>query len=104
MPARKLTPQAVVTTALALADRHRAFGALDSARGLARGSASRQMSALPPLLREQGDALPDAMVGTGCMPRSLPSRGQRPMAPRGGLRRRSVSVRQVLHAHPWALP
>ena len=97
MPARKLTPQAVVTTALALADRH-GLEAL-TMRGLARELGVEAMSLYHHFAGK--DALLDAMVDRVYAAILLPeASGQW----RAELRRRSVSVRQVLHAHPWALP
>ncbi|HPF77629.1 TetR/AcrR family transcriptional regulator C-terminal domain-containing protein, partial [Phycicoccus elongatus] len=97
MPARKLTPQAVVTTALALADRH-GLEAL-TMRGLARELGVEAMSLYHHFASK--DALLDAMVDRVYAAILLPeASGQW----RAELRRRSVSVRQVLHAHPWALP
>ena len=97
MPARKLTPQAVVTTALALADRH-GLQAL-TMRGLARELGVEAMSLYHHFAGK--DALLDAMVDRVYAAILLPeASGQW----RAELHRRSVSVRQVLHAHPWALP
>lgn len=97
MPARKLTPQAVVTTALALADRH-GLEAL-TMRGLAKELGVEAMSLYHHFASK--DALLDAMVDRVYDAILLPeASGQW----RAELRRRSVSVRQVLHAHPWALP
>ena len=97
MPARKLTPQAVVTTALALADRH-GLEAL-TMRGLAKELGVEAMSLYHHFAGK--DALLDAMVDRVYAAILLPeASGQW----RAELRRRSVSVRQVLHAHPWALP
>ena len=97
VPARKLTPQAVVTTALALADRH-GLEAL-TMRGLARELGVEAMSLYHHFASK--DALLDAMVDRVYAAILLPeASGQW----RAELRRRSVSVRQVLHAHPWALP
>lgn len=97
MPPRKLTPQAVVTTALALADRH-GLEAL-TMRGLARELGVEAMSLYHHFASK--DALLDAMVDRVYAAILLPeASGQW----RAELRRRSVSVRQVLHAHPWALP
>ena len=97
MPARKLTPQAVVTTALAIADRH-GLEAL-TMRGLARELGVEAMSLYHHFASK--DALLDAMVDRVYAAILLPeASGQW----RAELRRRSVSVRQVLHAHPWALP
>ena len=97
MPARKLTPQAVVTTALALADRH-GLEAL-TMRGLARELGVEAMSLYHHFASK--DALLDAMVDRVYAAILLPeASGQW----RAELRRRSVSVREVLHAHPWALP
>ena len=97
VPPRKLTPQAVVTTALALADRH-GLEAL-TMRGLARELGVEAMSLYHHFASK--DALLDAMVDRVYAAILLPeASGQW----RAELRRRSVSVRQVLHAHPWALP
>ena len=97
MPPRKLTPQAVVTTALAIADRH-GLEAL-TMRGLARELGVEAMSLYHHFAGK--DALLDAMVDRVYAAILLPeASGQW----RAELRRRSVSVRQVLHAHPWALP
>ena len=97
VPARKLTPQAVVTTALALADRH-GLEAL-TMRGLAKELGVEAMSLYHHFASK--DALLDAMVDRVYAAILLPeASGQW----RAELRRRSVSVRQVLHAHPWALP
>lgn len=97
MPPRKLTPQAVVTTALAIADRH-GLEAL-TMRGLARELGVEAMSLYHHFASK--DALLDAMVDRVYAAILLPeASGQW----RAELRRRSVSVRQVLHAHPWALP
>jgi len=97
VPARKLTPQAVVTTALALADRH-GLEAL-TMRGLARELGVEAMSLYHHFASK--DALLDAMVDRVYAGILLPeASGQW----RAELRRRSVSVREVLHAHPWALP
>jgi AcrR family transcriptional regulator len=97
VPPRKLTPQAVVTTALALADRH-GLEAL-TMRGLARELGVEAMSLYHHFAGK--DALLDAMVDRVYAAILLPeASGQW----RAELRRRSVSVREVLHAHPWALP
>jgi AcrR family transcriptional regulator len=97
VPPRKLTPQAVVTTALAIADRH-GLEAL-TMRGLARELGVEAMSLYHHFASK--DALLDAMVDRVYAAILLPeASGQW----RAELRRRSVSVRQVLHAHPWALP
>mgnify|MGYP002367807463 FL=1 len=86
MPARKLTPQAVVTTALALADRH-GLQAL-TMRGLARELGVEAMSLYHHFAGK--DALLDAMVDRVYAAILLPeASGQC----RAELRRRSVSVR-----------
>ena len=97
MPPRKLTPQAVVTTALAIADRH-GIEAL-TMRGLARELGVEAMSLYHHFASK--DALLEALVDRVSAAILLPEAGGQW---RAELRRRSVSVRQVLHAHPWALP
>ena len=97
MPPRKLTPQAVVTTALAIADRH-GLEAL-TMRGLARELGVEAMSLYHHFANK--DALLDAMVDAVYAQVALPS----PEGPwRTELRRRSLSVREVLNRHRWALP
>jgi hypothetical protein len=75
VPPRKLTPQAVVTTALAIADRH-GIEAL-TMRGLASELGVEAMSLYHHFASK--DALLDAHGRPGVC-RDPPSRGQRPMA------------------------
>lgn len=97
MPPHKLSPDAVVTSAVELADA-RGIEAL-TMRGLARQLGVEAMSLYHHFASK--DALLDAMVDRVYGEIVLPSAtGDW----REELRRRSVSVREVLHRHPWALP
>lgn len=97
MPPRKLTPDAVVTAALAMADAQ-GLAAL-TMRALARRLGVEAMSLYHHFAGK--DALLDAMVDRVYGEIDLPDASG---DWRAELRRRSVSVREVLHRHPWALP
>ena len=96
MPARKLTPQAVVTTALALADRH-GLEAL-TMRGLARELGVEAMSLYHHVANK--DALLDALAEWIFARIELPGEHE-PW--RAGMVKRAASARDVLASHPWAL-
>jgi AcrR family transcriptional regulator len=97
VPPRKLTPETVVTAATALADRQ-GIEAL-TMRALARALGVEAMSLYHHFAGK--DALLDAMVDAVYAEIHLPDT----TGPwREELRRRSISVRAVLTAHPWALP
>lgn len=97
MPPRKLTPEAVVSAALEVAD-HDGIDRL-TMRSLARALGVEAMSLYHHFAGKE--ALLDAMVDRVYGEIDLPS----PNGPwRAELRRRSHSVRAVLHRHPWALP
>ena len=97
MPPRKLTPETVVVAAIALADRQ-GIEAL-TMRALARALGVEAMSLYHHFAGK--DALLDAMVDAVYAEIHLPEEA----GPwREELRRRSISVRTVLTAHPWALP
>lgn len=97
MPPRKLTLDSVVTAALEVADGHGIEGL--TMRGLARRLGVEAMSLYHHVAGKE--ALLDAMVDRVYAEIALP-------APTGDwrehLHRRSVSVREVVHRHPWALP
>jgi len=97
MPAKKLTPDAVLVTALAIADRH-GIEAL-TMRGLARELGVEAMSLYHHVASK--DVLLDAMVDRVYAEIALPAADGNW---REELRRRSASVREVLRRHPWALP
>ena len=97
MPPRKLTPESVVNAALAMAD-HRGIVAL-TMRGLAKQLGVEAMSLYHHFANKE--ALLDAMVDRVYAEITLPlATGDW----RHELRTRSLSVREVLHRHPWALP
>lgn len=97
MPPRKLTPETVVATSIALAD-SQGIEAL-TMRALARTLGVEAMSLYHHFSGK--DALLDAMVDAVYAEIHLPD-ATGPW--REELRRRSISVRTVLAAHPWALP
>lgn len=97
MPPRKLTRDAVVTAAVEVADAH-GIAAL-TMRGLARQLGVEAMSLYHHFASKEAvlDAMVDRVYGEIVLPAD---RGDW----REELRRRSVSVREALHRHPWALP
>lgn len=97
MPPRKLTPPVVVTAALEIADAHGIDGL--TMRGLARQLGVEAMSLYHHFSGK--DTLLDAMVDRVFAEIVLPAATG---AWHDEMRRRSVSVREVLHRHPWALP
>ncbi|MCA0337786.1 MAG: TetR/AcrR family transcriptional regulator [Actinobacteria bacterium] len=97
MPPRKLTPEVVVSAALALADA-RGLDAL-TMRAIARELGVEAMSLYHHFANK--DALLDATVDRVYGEIVLPAEGG---DWREEIRRRSVSVRSVLRQHPWALP
>ncbi len=97
MPPRKLTPDAVVVAAMELADRQ-GIEAL-TMRGLARQLGVEAMSLYHHFASKE--TLLDAMVDRVYAEIVLPAAGK---DWRGELLRRSVSAREVLRRHPWALP
>lgn len=97
MPPRKLTPESVVATAVEIADRH-GIEAL-TMRGLARELGVEAMSLYHHFPGKE--VLLDAMVDEVYAEVALPDATG---SWRAELRRRSVSVRDVLQRHPWALP
>ncbi len=97
MPPRKLTPHAVVEAAVTVAD-DEGIDAL-TMRGLARRLGVEAMSLYHHFASK--DALLDAMVDRVYGEIALPDASG---DWRAELHRRSVSVREVLHRHRWALP
>lgn len=97
MPPRKLTPDSVVAAAMEVADAEGIEGL--TMRRLARGLGVEAMSLYHHFAGKE--ALLDAMVDRVYQEIVLP----RPEGNwREELRRRSVSVRAVVHRHPWVLP
>lgn len=97
MPPRKLSHDAVVTTAVDMADRT-GISSL-TMRALARELGVEAMSLYHHVATK--DVLLDAMIDRVYGEIELPGADG---DWRVELRRRSVSVREVLHRHPWALP
>lgn len=97
MPPRKLTPESVVTAAIGVAD-ERGLEAL-TMRGLARQLGVEAMSLYHHFASKE--VLLDQMVDRVYEEIVLPAATGHW---RDELHRRSVSVREVLHSHPWALP
>lgn len=97
VPLHKLTPDAVVSAAIGVADR-RGLTAL-TMRSLARELGVEAMSLYHHFAGKE--ALLDAMVDRVYGEIALPEAGQ---DWREGFRARSLSVRSVLRRHPWALP
>lgn len=97
MPPRKLTPQAVIDTAVAQADQIGLDGL--TMRGVARELGVEAMSLYHHFANK--DALLDAMVDAVYAEVDVPA-ATGPW--REELRARSRSVRHVLRRHPWALP
>ena len=97
MPPHKLSPDVVVVAALGIADSH-GIDAL-TMRGLARQLGVEAMSLYHHFSGK--DTLLDAMVDRVYAEIVLPAATG---AWREEMWRRSVSVREVLHRHPWALP
>ncbi len=97
MPPRKLTPDLVVTAALAVADAHGLEGL--TMRALARDLSVEAMSLYHHFPNKEAllDAMVDRVYGQIVLPDDTGPWRQE-------LRRRSVSVRSVLRRHPWALP
>ncbi len=97
MPPRKLSPESVVTAAMDVADRHGIEGL--TMRGLARHLGVEAMSLYHHFASK--DVLLDAMVDRVFGEIALPD----PTGDwRAEMHRRSMSVREVLHRHAWALP
>ncbi|MCA0180758.1 MAG: TetR/AcrR family transcriptional regulator C-terminal domain-containing protein [Actinobacteria bacterium] len=97
MPPRKLTQDAVISAGMAMADESGLDGL--TMRALARRLGVEAMSLYHHVANKE--ALLDLMVDRIYREIELPqARGQW----RAELRRRSLSVRAVLHRHPWALP
>lgn len=97
MPPHKLTPESVVDNAIRVADGH-GIEAL-TMRGLARELGVEAMSLYHHFASKE--ALLDAMVDRVYSEIVLPEPTQ---DWRAEMRSRSISVRAVLHRHPWALP
>ena len=97
MPPRKLTPESVVTGAMDVAD-GQGIEAL-TMRGLARELGVEAMSLYHHFAGKEAllDAMVDRVYGEVDLPAATGDWHTE-------LRRRSVSVRAVVHRHPWALP
>jgi len=97
MPPHKLTPDSVVTAALAVADSQGLEGL--TMRGLARELGVEAMSLYHHFVSKDVllDALVDRIYGEIVLPDATKDW-------RTQLRLRSMSVRSVLRRHPWALP